>query len=656
MRREQALLGDRGRNLTQFAHGSTLDRLYYRVPCTRGMASTPRASKDQGDWDVAIVGGGPAGATTAAFLARAGRRVLLLEKEHFPRYHVGESLIPGCLRILDALGVRDEVERAGFVVKRGGTFTWGVDGEWSFSFAEQNAEPNYAYQVERSRFDQILLNHARDAGAEVREGVAVRSIDVADGDPLIVSDAGTVRARYVVDASGQNSILGSRLGGRYFDESLRNVAIWRYFRGCKRLPEPRQGDIMITRHGDGWWWLIPLESEDGGLTSLGLVLSAESYKKLGSDAESIYEHLRAETPELQRWMEHAHSVSEIHRTSDWSYRSRRVAGDRWLIAGDAAGFIDPLLSTGCYLALTAGYLAGLCLGSVLDEPELRPAAFRYYGASYDRVVDELHAMVRVFYRTVRARDAFDGAQAILGESGDPRQLFIRLAAGLVEQSVARGDCGYFEDSGLGSEVFGAQREVPERYGASFAIDRERVLGPVDPADLPAGVAGDMVLVERDMRLRLVPASEAAAWDAALSAPPTLASACNDEAAEVLLRWRVPATASPVSVVVFKDESPAVPVAVCFTTASATERYWTRVGDVAIFYIEDVDANPFERAESRELLEAIARFAESFGCSETCTPETLLGALVTQFQHPDWRIIARATLPPHTAADPDVAVL
>src|SRR6185369_228262 len=262
------------------------------------MPSIRSASPDLGDWDVVIAGAGPAGSTAAAFLARDGHRVLVLEKERFPRYHIGESLIPGCLRILNALGVRDQVERAGFVVKRGGTFLWGVDGEWRFSFDEQGGEPNYAYQVDRSRFDQILLDHARSSGAEVHEGVAVRSIDVDNGDPVIVSDAGIARARYVIDATGQSSILGRKRGERHFDESLRNVAIWRYYRGCGRLPEPRAGDIMIVRQGDGWFWYIPLETSEGGLTSLGVVMSAESYRQRGSNAEAIFDQMRAETREL----------------------------------------------------------------------------------------------------------------------------------------------------------------------------------------------------------------------------------------------------------------------------------------------------------------------------------------------------------------------
>jgi flavin-dependent dehydrogenase len=607
------------------------------------MPSIRSASADLGDWDVVIAGAGPAGSTAAALLARDGRRVLVLEKERFPRYHIGESLIPGCLRILNALGIRDEVERAGFTVKRGGTFIWGAEGEreWRFSFDEQGGEPNYAYQVDRSRFDQILLNHARASGAEVHEGVAVRSIDVDNGDPVIVSDAGVARARYVIDATGQTSILGRKCGGRHFDESLRNVAIWRYYRGCGRLPEPRAGDIAIVRRGDGWFWYIPLEEPEGGLTSLGVVMSAESYRQRGSNAEAIYDQSVAETRELDRWLEHAYPVSETRITADWSYRSRNVIGDRWILVGDAAGFIDPLLSTGCYLAMTAGYLAGLCLGSVLSDPGMRAVAFNYYRASYDRVINELHAMVRIFYRTIRAQDVFDGAQAILGSEGDPRQLFVRLAAGLSEESVARGDVGYFEETGLGSEVFGEQAKVPDRYGATFATDQDRILGPVDPKDLPPGIEGDMMLVERDVRLRLVAASEVAALEAATGKPMALADVRTDEDAVAWLRHIDAATPGPTAVLVFRDASDADPVAVCFSVAVESKPHWARVGDVAMSYIAEAEANPFDRPGSRGLLEAILRTAKSCDPVEAASPEAIQHALAARLQHPGWQLIARA---------------
>jgi len=596
------------------------------------------------------VGAGPAGSSAATLLARQGRRVLVLEKDRFPRYHIGESLIPGCLRVLDALGVREEVERAGFAIKRGVTFWWGVEREWSISFAEQSADPDYSFQVERARFDDILLAHTRNSGADVRDGVAVRDIDLDAGDPVIVSDAGVARARYVIDATGQSSLLGRRLGERQFDESLRNVAIWRYFRGCARLPPPRSGDIAVVRHGDGWWWYIPLETEEGGLTSLGVVLSAEAYRRHGANAEAIYEQARTATPELQRWLKNAHPVSELRVTADWSFRSRRVAGERWLLAGDAAGFIDPLLSTGCYLALTAGYLAGLCLGSVLRDPALQPAAFRYYGDSYDRVVDEIHAMVHAVYKMVRPQDVFDGAQTILGIDGDPRELFIRLAAGNIEQSEGSARLG--GETGLPSEVFGVgvHRKSLNHYGVPFATDVERVLEEVDPADLPPGLEGPVMLVERDVQLRLVPASEIAppAQEQALvepppPKPPLLLSEVRTEAdAAVLLDERIPPSQRPAVLLVFRDGAEAEPVVVGFIGAAAAETCWTRVGDVALLYFTDPGSSPFDRPESRGLLDAILQVARACAAEESALPESLGAAVVARVNYPGWKVEARVS--------------
>jgi flavin-dependent dehydrogenase len=604
---------------------------------------------DLGSWDVIVMGAGPAGTTAAALLARQGHRILVLEKERFPRYHIGESLIPGCLRVFDVLGVRDEVERAGFVVKRGVSFLWGGDRDWTISFDEQRADPNYAFHVDRSRFDEILVANARRLGADVRDGVAVRDIDVDGAEAVVMSDAGVARARYVIDATGQNSILGRRLGKRHFDETLRNVAIWRYYKGCRRMPEPRSGYLAVVRQGDGWWWYIPLEPEDGGLTSVGVVLSTERYRRRGSNAELIFEEGLAASTDMGPWLDGAYPVSELRVTADWSYRSQQVAGERWLLAGDSAGFVDPLLATGCYLALTAGYLAGLCVGSTLREPTLGAAAFRYYDASYNRVVDEIHEMVRIFYKAARAEDAFAGAQTILGVAGDPRELFVRLAAGNVDESGDSGaDLG--GENALPSEVFGeaVHRRKPNHYGVPFATDRERVLGEVDPADLPAGTE-PMMLVECDVQLRLVPASEIAKArdEQVVNEPPPqkppllLSEVRTDEDATTLLHERMPTTQRPAALLVFRDETEADSVVVGFAGAAATEAYWTRIGDVALFYFTDPGSSPFERPASRGLLDAVQRVAKACAREDMASPEALQDAVAARIAHPGWRVEARA---------------
>jgi halogenation protein CepH len=638
--------------------------------------SPEAASLELGSYDVVVLGGGPSGSAAATILAQQGRRVLVVEKERFPRYHIGESLIPGCLRALNLLGVREEVERAGFVKKRGVTFAWGSEESWSISFDEQKADPNYAFHVERAKFDQILLRHAARAGAEVREGTAVRSVDLSQGDPLIHTDAGIARARYVVDASGQASLLGRKVGERRFDESLRNVALWQYFRGAGRLPPPKDGHIAVVRHGDGWWWYIPLEAEAGGLTSVGLVMSGEAYKRHGASAEDVFARARAEAPRLAGWLAHATPTSEVKTTSDWSYRSQRVAGDRWLLAGDAAGFVDPLLSTGCYMALTAGYLAGTCLGSVLRDPSLKAAAFRYFDASYNRVVDEIHSMVRVFYKTIRPQQAFDGARAILGEESDPRELFVRLAAGNVEESPAAKDPNYFQDTGLPSEVFGSTRKAPDRYGVPFDANRERVLGPVEDADLPPGVVGPMVLVELHAQLRMIPASEVvelpeensaelcdltaarrdepgptAMHDIPMAPPEPqqialkVVEVTTEQDAQRLIIERLPSRSAPSAVLAYRDPTISTPVVVGFAQAEEGQSSWARVGNVSLVYFTDDDMDPFGEAKSRALLEEILRVAKACPPPETASPASLLQAVAAHSMQGNWRVSTQAVAPP-----------
>nr|BFE50783.1 hypothetical protein GCM10017745_42100 [Saccharothrix mutabilis subsp. capreolus] len=231
--------------------------------------------------DVVVVGGGPCGSTVATLVAGQGHRVVLLEKERFPRYQIGESLLPSTVQgICRLLGVSDELEAAGFPLKRGGTFRWGVNPEpWTFAFGispKFAGTASTAYQVERMKFDQILLDNARRKGVDVREEHAVNDVLEEDGRVCGVTctDASGVRreirAKYVVDASGNTSRIHVKVGGkRQYSEFFRNIALFGYFLGGKRMPEPVSGNILAVAFEHGWFWYIPLSDE---LTSVGVVL------------------------------------------------------------------------------------------------------------------------------------------------------------------------------------------------------------------------------------------------------------------------------------------------------------------------------------------------------------------------------------------------
>ena len=232
---------------------------------------------------IIVIGGGPAGSCVSALLARQGLAVVLLERERFPRPHVGESLLPASIPILDDLGVLDEVKRAGFTVKRGATMIWGADRDpWSWHFSETNASNPHSYQVWRPEFDAILLNNARRADVDVREGCQATGVVFDDAGTAVAvrcrpadgSGSETeLPARYVVDASGQGGLLSRQLGLRQWDDFFRNLAVYGYYRGGERLPAPDDGNILIESQPAGWLWHIPLRDS---WASVGAVVDAET--------------------------------------------------------------------------------------------------------------------------------------------------------------------------------------------------------------------------------------------------------------------------------------------------------------------------------------------------------------------------------------------
>lgn len=394
---------------------------------------------DQADvaTDVVVIGGGPGGSTAATMLARKGLRVLLLERERFPREHIGESLLPASLPILEDLGALEAVRAEGFLPKYGATMVWGRDPEpWSWYFRETNQRFPHAFQVWRPRFDQILLENARCRGVDVREGHTVLDVlfegERAVGVRYMADGAeGAVRARMVVDASGQGALIGRRLGLRRWDPFFQNLAVYGYFEGARRLPSPDEGNIFIESYEHGWFWNIPLHS---GVMSVGAVVDRhtgqEGIRRDGA-LRFLTEQIAA-APNTAAMLAEARLASGPVILKDWSYVSDRVTGDGYVLVGDAACFIDPLFSSGVHLALSSGVLAAAWAVTALERPDMAEAAGKVYKELYYRQYDHFRAMAQLFYASNQTVESyFWEARRLLGadEGMSPREAFIQAVAG-----------------------------------------------------------------------------------------------------------------------------------------------------------------------------------------------------------------------------------
>lgn len=358
---------------------------------------------DGWDFDVAVVGGGPAGSACAAALRRRGHSVLVIERERFPRFHIGESQLPWINEALNEIGAADAVAAAGFVRKWGASFMT-AEGEWSqyadFSRAVETPEPQ-TYQVPRDRFDQVLLDHAAGLGADVRQ--SHRAEDVHFGaDAVTLTFTGpdetttAVRAGAVVDASGRNGFLAKRFGERRQDPLLQNIAIHRQYEGVPRDEGRRRGDIrMVTRSDGGWFWFIPISER---VTSVGVVIPKASYRaEAGRTADDTLERVVAETPSASALLNGARPVTAARFEADYSYMHSRLGGDRFVLVGDAAAFLDPIFSTGVLLAMQSGIEAAKALSEGLRGGGLGAARFADYERQVRNRYDHFRRFVVGFY-------------------------------------------------------------------------------------------------------------------------------------------------------------------------------------------------------------------------------------------------------------------
>jgi flavin-dependent dehydrogenase len=388
-------------------------------------------------FDVIVVGGGPAGAGAAGLLAMEGHRVLLLEKDKFPRYHIGESLITGIWPTLDRLGLRPRLEQIGFVRKYGATVRWGGEGDqWGFAFRDAGRH-EYALQVPRAEFDALLLGRARELGVHVVEDATVRE-PVFDGDRLVgvryeirgEQEGIDARARITVDASGQRRWLGSHLGLVQWHDDLRNVAVWSYYQGCLRYEGERAGHTLVEMRRGGWLWFIPLDDD---ITSIGYVTPAALLAEAGAQVEEVFATQLERSREVKPMMRGAKRVAAYRTARDWSYACTRFFGPGWVLVGDAAAFVDPLLSTGVTLALRGARVLAPAVSQALADPSAEAEALRSYEESSRKFFDVILDFVLFFYDQTRTRpEYYQGAQEIIDPDGrrPPRIDFVKLVSGL----------------------------------------------------------------------------------------------------------------------------------------------------------------------------------------------------------------------------------
>jgi flavin-dependent dehydrogenase len=365
------------------------------------MVSFDQASSNP---QVIVIGGGPSGSTVSTLLAQQGIRVVLFERERFPRFHIGESLIPHTYWTLKRLGMLPKMKNSRFVKKESVQFV-NENGKLSepFYFTDYKpGEQSQTWQVRRSEFDQMMLENAREHGVEVHEGVRVLEVlfdgERATGVRILDAQGATreVKADVVVDASGQSALISNRFKTRIVDTELKKGAVWTYYQGAWRGPGRDEGATLVlqTKGKQGWFWYIPLHDD---ITSVGVVADFRFLFEGRGDHEKIFAEELDRCPAAKERVSIGRRVTGYYATKDYSYRSTRGAGPGWVLVGDAFGFLDPLYSSGVLLALQSGAHAADAIVEGLAKGELSEAQLSKWIPDFNRGMDRMRRLVCEYY-------------------------------------------------------------------------------------------------------------------------------------------------------------------------------------------------------------------------------------------------------------------
>lgn len=419
-------------------------------------------------YDVAIIGGGPGGSTTAGFLRKYNPecKVLVLEREKFPRDHVGESQLPPISRVLVELGCWDKVEAADFPIKIGASYRWGKNPEiWDFEFYPRDQFKNEprpakfegqrtwtAFQVDRAVYDDILLKHAEELGAEVRQETRVVKVE-REGDRvtgLILDGGERITAEYYVDASGHSGIIRRALDVTTHSPTvLQNIAIWEYWQNTDWAVEVGVGGtlVQVLSLGYGWFWFIPLSPTR---TSIGFITSADYFKKSGLTTEELYNRALSEEPKIQELIKNAVREGKLQATKDWSFLSDRMIGENWVLVGESGGFADPILAAGLSLTHTAAREAAFTILDMLrPNPDKQWLREQYERGQRKRISNHIRFADYWYTANSQFRDLQEFTKEIAASNGldlTPEKAWQWLAqGGFIDEELTIGLAGFTLD-------------------------------------------------------------------------------------------------------------------------------------------------------------------------------------------------------------------